>query len=275
MTWYRYETGPWWRYTRGMTDAEKGAFADRMNEALEDRRTGVNPIADELLREAEAFSEKRRNAANRRWKGRKEPDASACKCMQVHSIALPDVRTYVPTDERTVQPDRPSDARARAAETPRTDGRTDRDLPGMENPGNPANPAGRPADAPAARPAPTAAPEAERPATAPPRPASLPPDATTADRERKWAELAVTLEDPYALISAIPDIDLPPFAAWACYEAGNHRAVARYRRFCRERGFDAFRRELETFIGDCHAGGEPDSRGRAFMNRITTAGKGA
>ena len=67
MTWYRYETGPWWRHTRNMSDAEKGKFADALNAALEDRRMGVNPIADEILREAETFSEKRRAAAKSRW----------------------------------------------------------------------------------------------------------------------------------------------------------------------------------------------------------------
>ena len=102
-----------------------------------------------------------------------------------------------------------------------------------------------------------------------------PPTATAKQREERWGELAATLEDHYALVAAVPDLDLAPFAAWACYEAENHRAVARYRGFIRKHGAAAFRRLLDEFLGECHAvNGEPESRGRAFMARVTREERG-
>ena len=97
----------------------------------------------------------------------------------------------------------------------------------------------------------------------------MPPTATAEEREARWGELAAALEDSYELLAAIPDIDLAAFAAWACFEPRNHRAVAHYRGFVRKHGPESFRRLLDEFLGECSApGGEPECRGRAFMARV-------
>lgn len=266
MTWYKYKPGMFREY-RNMSDEELGRFVRQLDEALAYEERGVNALADRLMEEREAFAESRRRSARARWEkaNGKVSDGSASDAsgMHVHSKCNANgmqvqCHTYIPTDtdhtDRQDKPIRPTDARAR-------EGR-DRHRDALNGP-EPET-AGRPEGA--GKPTPTPTPTEPEPKRA----AAMPPTATAKEREARWAELAAALEDHYALVAAVPDLDLAPFAAWACYEADNHRAVARYRGFIRKHGAAAFRRLLDEFLGECHAvNGEPESRARAFMARVT------
>ena len=101
MDWYKFRTAQWYRQTRNMTDAEKGAYMDKTVDALEDETEGVTPLADSMLAEASEYSQKQRDRRN----------GGAPRCTTVHHGAPihTNERTYRPTHRHTTPTDRPTD----------------------------------------------------------------------------------------------------------------------------------------------------------------------
>lgn len=77
--------------------------------------------------------------------------------------------------------------------------------------------------------------------------------------------------DPYGYLAAVPHQRLPDFAAWFCHEPGNAEARKRYGAFCKAKGWLRFRGLLESFIGECKSGEDPDNRGAALTRRVMEA----
>lgn len=65
MDWVKFPLALWYRSTRGMTDAEKGALMDKTVDALVDESAGISTIADRLLEETRAYLEMSREMGRR------------------------------------------------------------------------------------------------------------------------------------------------------------------------------------------------------------------
>lgn len=103
MDWYKFRTAQWYRQTRNMTDAEKGAYMDKTVDALEDETEGVTPLADSMLAEASEYSQKQRDRRNGGAPRFTTVHHGAPRCTNTYE------RTYVPTDTPTHNTDRPTD----------------------------------------------------------------------------------------------------------------------------------------------------------------------
>lgn len=100
------------------------------------------------------------------------------------------------------------------------------------------------------------------------KPSEEQPDGAGAGGER-WTALARQGESTGEMIAGCPDGELPGLACWLCMEEKNGLARKVYRAAIRRAGVGAFRQALAEFASEvAQPGGEPESRGRAFMARV-------
>jgi len=99
------------------------------------------------------------------------------------------------------------------------------------------------------------------------------------EQERSWVKnngiqigKVISGGDKYEDITNLSHEALPKYAATFCNEEDPNRAIRYYKKVVIPIiGPEAFRTELQFFVGEISAGEEPRNRGAAFMARLKTA----
>ena len=279
-TWYRLDPAELLVEMIDSTPQEWYARTKAIAKALAKGEKGLDDWADRMIDDADDYIGQRRNAGRNGGSARatkakrnasepasetqadgerdaSEPQAKA-KRDASESQAPARALTDRPTEPTDIQTDRPIET-IRVAVT--TEGAQRRE--------------GRPSET-AAQPAATTPTPAAPPAATVGLSGKKQTDyhRTVADRrkpEKSHFDWTAFSADPYAYLAAVPHQQLPDFAAWFCHEPDNAAAKRRYGAFCKAKGWLRFRGLLESFIGECKGGDEPDNRGAALTKRVMEA----
>ncbi len=101
-----------------------------------------------------------------------------------------------------------------------------------------------------------------------PKKGTAPESASVRESVNKSLGIGNSRGDLKGTIACLSHDELPQWAADYCQEADPNYAIRTHKKMIRTIGPEAFRSELDSFVGDVEAGEEPQIRGRAFTARL-------